>query len=92
MKKFPITPEGYQKLTIELKKLLTEERPNIIKAISDARALGDLSENAEYHAAKDKQGFIASLISGTIFFPVTFDLLSVISFAVLLSEPSLCAT
>ncbi|MDR2455854.1 MAG: transcription elongation factor GreA, partial [Deltaproteobacteria bacterium] len=53
----PITREGMEKLKKELEKLLKEERPRIIKAIEEARAHGDLSENAEYHAAKERQAF-----------------------------------
>ncbi len=55
MEKVPMTPEGYVMLTEELKRRTTEERPRIIAAISEARAHGDLSENAEYHAAKEQQ-------------------------------------
>lgn len=58
MEKFPITMEGYQNLETEIKRLKTEERPAIIQAIAEARAHGDLSENAEYHAAKERQGFV----------------------------------
>jgi transcription elongation factor GreA len=58
MKRMPITPEGFQKLKDELDQLKKVERPNNIKAIAEARAHGDLSENAEYHAAKEKQSFI----------------------------------
>ncbi|MGE5445756.1 MAG: transcription elongation factor GreA [Ignavibacteriales bacterium] len=58
----PITPEGYKKLQEELKRLKTVERPEIIKAIERARAFGDLSENAEYETAKDRQGFIEARI------------------------------
>jgi transcription elongation factor GreA len=58
----PITPAGYQKLQEELKKLLKVERPQNIKDISEARAHGDLSENAEYHAAKERQSFIEGRI------------------------------
>ena len=58
MQKVPMTLEGYQALDEELKRLKTQERPAVIQAISEARAHGDLSENAEYHAAKDRQGFI----------------------------------
>ncbi len=50
-----MTPEGYQALEIELKQRSSEERPTIIAAIAEARAHGDLSENAEYHAAKEQQ-------------------------------------
>lgn len=53
-----MTAEGYQALDAELKRLKTVERPSVIAAISEARQHGDLSENAEYHAAKDRQAFI----------------------------------
>ncbi|MDQ7787582.1 MAG: transcription elongation factor GreA [Thermodesulfovibrionales bacterium] len=62
LKRMPITPAGYQKLQEELKKLLKVERPKNIKDISEARAHGDLSENAEYHAAKERQSFIEGRI------------------------------
>lgn len=62
LKRMPITPAGYQKLQEELKKLLKVERPQNIKDISEARAHGDLSENAEYHAAKERQSFIEGRI------------------------------
>jgi transcription elongation factor GreA len=62
MKKIPITPEGYKKLKKELANLLKVERPQNIKAIAEARAHGDLSENAEYHAAREKQSFIEGRI------------------------------
>ena len=55
MEKFPITNQGFIKLETELKFLKSSERPNVIKAIAEARAHGDLSENAEYHAAKEEQ-------------------------------------
>jgi transcription elongation factor GreA len=58
MQKNPITPEGAQKLREELIQLKSVERPAIIQAIAVAREHGDLSENAEYHAARDKQSFI----------------------------------
>ncbi len=58
MEKIPMTAEGYQALDAELKRLKTEERPPVIQAIAEARAHGDLSENAEYHAAKERQSFI----------------------------------
>ncbi len=61
--KIPMTPNGYNKLEEELKNLKYNERPAVIQAISEARALGDLSENAEYHSAKEKQGFVESRIS-----------------------------
>ena len=62
MNKIPMTASGYEKLQIELKKLLNEDRPNIIEAIAEARSHGDLSENAEYQYAKEQQ----SLIEGKI--------------------------
>lgn len=55
MEKVPITTSGYAALNDELKRRQQEERPRIITAIAEARALGDLSENAEYHAAKEAQ-------------------------------------
>lgn len=61
--KMPITPKGYAKLENELKELKYKERPAVIQAISEARALGDLSENAEYHSAKEKQALIEGKIS-----------------------------
>ncbi len=62
MEKFPMTVGGYEKLEADLKILKNEERPAVIQAIAEARAHGDLSENAEYHAAKDRQGWIESQI------------------------------
>jgi len=62
MEKFPMTLGGYQQLEADLKKLKNEERPAVIQAIAEARAHGDLSENAEYHAAKERQGWIESQI------------------------------
>lgn len=58
MNRIPITPCGFQRLKDELKHLKTEKRPKIVAAIEDARKHGDLSENAEYHAAKAEQGRI----------------------------------
>jgi len=62
VERFPISKEGMDKLEIELKNLRNVERVNVIKSIAEARAHGDLSENAEYHAAKEKQGFIEAKI------------------------------
>ena len=58
-----MTAEGFQALDEELKRLKTSERPQVIAAIAEARAHGDLSENAEYHAAKDRQGWIEGRIA-----------------------------
>lgn len=62
MNRVPMTPEGYQKLKEELDRLIKIERPAVIQAIAEARAHGDLSENAEYHAAKERQSFIEGRI------------------------------
>ena len=62
MDKFPMTAEGFARLQEEAKHLKTVERPAIIKAIAEAREHGDLSENAEYHAAREQQGFIEGRI------------------------------
>jgi transcription elongation factor GreA len=56
--RIPMTPEGHTRLSAELKRLKNIERPAVIKAIAAAREHGDLSENAEYHAARERQGFI----------------------------------
>lgn len=61
--RIPMTKEGALALKQELKKLMDVDRPNIAQAISDARELGDLKENAEYHAAKEQQGLIEARIS-----------------------------
>jgi len=58
MEKIPMTAEGYRALEDEVQHLKMVERPQVIKMIAEARAHGDLSENAEYHAAKDRQAFI----------------------------------
>jgi transcription elongation factor GreA len=62
MQRVPLTPNGYQKLQEELERLLKVDRPKNIKDIAEARAHGDLSENAEYHAAKERQSFIEGKI------------------------------
>jgi transcription elongation factor GreA len=62
LNRVPMTPDGYQRLQEELERLLKVERPRNIKDISEARAHGDLSENAEYHAAKERQSFIEGKI------------------------------
>ena len=61
--KIPMTPGGFKRLEDELRQLKTVERPNIIEAIAEARAHGDLSENAEYHSARERQGFIEGRIA-----------------------------
>ena len=62
MKRTPMTARGAEALRAELKKLKSQARPAIIKAIAEARGHGDLSENAEYHAAREQQGFIEGRI------------------------------
>jgi transcription elongation factor GreA len=61
--KVPMLAEGHRKMSEELKQLKTVERPSIIEAIEEARAHGDLSENAEYHAAKERQGQVEATIA-----------------------------
>ena len=63
MIKVPMTVEGAERLRAELQRLKTVERPAIVQALSDARSQGDLSENADYDAAKERQGFIEGRIS-----------------------------
>ena len=63
MEKVPMTQVGYERLMGELKRLKTEERPAVIRAIEEARGHGDLAENAEYHAAKERQGFIEGRVA-----------------------------
>jgi transcription elongation factor GreA len=61
--KIPITPQGYETLKKELSHLMSVERPSVIKAIEEARSHGDLSENAEYEAAKERQAFIEGRVN-----------------------------
>jgi transcription elongation factor GreA len=63
MEKIPMTAEGYAALDAELKRLKSVERPAVIAAIAEARSHGDLSENAEYHAAKERQSFIEGRVA-----------------------------
>jgi transcription elongation factor GreA len=62
MEKVPLTAKGFAKLDAELKKLKSVDRPEIIRAIAEAREHGDLSENAEYHAARERQSFVEGRI------------------------------
>jgi transcription elongation factor GreA len=63
VQKFPMTAEGLLRLEEELRQLKSDDRPSVIRAIAEARAHGDLSENAEYHAAREKQSFIEGRIA-----------------------------
>lgn len=63
MRKMPITARGAEMLRDELRRLKTQARPRVIQAIAEARGHGDLKENAEYHAAKEEQGFIEGRIN-----------------------------
>ncbi|MBU0513458.1 MAG: transcription elongation factor GreA [Proteobacteria bacterium] len=61
--RYPITEAGLARLKAELERLINQERPRVVKAIAEARAHGDLSENAEYHAAKERQSFVEGKIN-----------------------------
>src|SRR5207302_6435861 len=63
MNKIPMTTEGFNRLQEELKRLKSVDRPAIIKAIAEARTHGDLAENAEYHAARERQSFIEGRVA-----------------------------
>jgi len=63
LERIPITPQGYEALKKELAHLVSVERPNVIKAIEEARSHGDLTENAEFEAAKERQAFIEARIN-----------------------------
>jgi transcription elongation factor GreA len=63
MQRIPITRAGYERLQLQLERLKREERPRITKAIAEARSHGDLAENAEYHAAREKQAFVEGRIN-----------------------------
>ena len=80
MEKIPLTESGFNALDSELKNLKSVERPSVIKAIAEAREHGDLSENAEYHAAREKQSFIEGRIK---------ELESIISLAEVIDVPKL---
>jgi transcription elongation factor GreA len=62
MKRSPMTAKGAERLRTELERLKSSDRPRVIQAIAEARAHGDLKENAEYHAAREQRGFIAGRI------------------------------
>ena len=63
MQTVPMTVEGFNNLEVELKRLKTVERPAVIKALADAREMGDISENAEYLAAKERQSFVETRVA-----------------------------
>ena len=71
MATFPITKRGAEMLKAELHRLKTQDRPNVINAIAEARAQGDLSENADYDAAKDRQAFVEGRIQAVSYTHLT---------------------
>ena len=71
MEKVPMTLDGHAKMMDEIKQLKTVERPRLIRALEEARTHGDLSENAEYHAAKEQQGWTSALDLRTAGFCLT---------------------
>jgi transcription elongation factor GreA len=77
LEKIPVTKQGFETLKQELEKLKRVERPQNIKAIEEARAHGDLSENAEYAAAKDRQGFIEGRIGELEFKLANIDIIDI---------------
>ncbi|NRB20872.1 MAG: transcription elongation factor GreA [Rhodobacteraceae bacterium] len=83
MEKIPMTPAGYAAIEVELKQLKSVERPAIIQAIAEAREHGDLSENAEYHSAREKHSFIEGRVK---------ELEGVLSFAEVINPAKLSGT
>ena len=83
MDKIPMTPSGYAAIEVELKQLKSVERPAIIQAIAEAREHGDLSENAEYHSAREKHSFIEGRVK---------ELEGVLSFADVINPAKLSGT
>ncbi|AZV76792.1 transcription elongation factor GreA [Parasedimentitalea marina] len=83
MDKIPMTPAGYSAIEVELKQLKSVERPAIIQAIAEAREHGDLSENAEYHSAREKHSFIEGRVK---------ELEGVLSFADVINPAKLSGT
>lgn len=83
MEKIPMTQAGFSQLEVELKQLKSVERPSVIRAIAEAREHGDLSENAEYHSAREKQSFIEGRVK---------ELEAIISLAEVIDVASLSGT
>lgn len=82
MRRAPLTLKGAERLRAELKRLKSEDRPRVIQAIAEARAHGDLSENAEYHAAREQQSFIEGRIKDIEAHLSNSDIIDVASLAV----------